>query len=400
MGEINNLKESLSNELINGANLQKMLDISEQILNTPLALNDLTKNIFLNSANFPPEEIEDRLNVRKSTPIKERSVMTKQVQTTIKDGIPRMVNWPYMRNNQIVCGGLVNNNYLAGYITIPCKDKSLEDFDSELIKFIAKTMSTGLVLNRTNCFKDYLTSDHNLLLGILTGKYCTENRNPEYYWNAFDNISSYRILWYIPIDKLGNILSNKIIDTISTTIEHCWQVPFNDGYAIMIDGDDSKILKELDNISKKEGFLIGSSDTFNNLMETIDNYNLSQNVLYYAQRSSITSGIAYFDEYKLLHILTFAKKHMNLDKLQSKLHKDIIKYDKDNNTEYDLTLSTYLYSNLNLKDSASKLCVHKNTVSYRISKIKEIFNIDLDNIQTITSIYCSLLIMDETETRS
>lgn len=397
MSEIYNLKNFLINELINGADLQKMLDISEQILNTPLALNDLTKNILYNSVSFPQEEIDDRLNVRKSTPIKERNDVIKKVQVNIKDGIPRMVNWPYMRNNQIVCGGLVNNNYLAGYITIPCQGKSLENFDSELIKFIAKTMSTALVLNRTNCFKDYLTSDHNLLLGILTGKYCTENRKPEYYWNAFDNITSYRILWYIPIDNQGNILANKIIDTISTTIKHCWQVPFNDGYAIMIDGNDSKILKELDKISKKENFLIGSSDTYNNLIETIENYNLSQNVLYYAQQSSKTSGIAFFDEYKLLHILTFAKQHMDLDKLQSKLLKDIIKYDEDNNTEYGLTLRTYLYSNLNLKVSASKLCIHKNTVSYRVAKIKELFNIDLNNIQTITSLYCSLLIMDKIE---
>lgn len=41
------------------------------------------------------------------------------------------------------------------------------------------------------------------------------------------------------------------------------------------------------------------------------------------------------------------------------------------------TLVAYLYTNFDLSAAVIKLKVHKNTVSYRLSKISELFNVDL-----------------------
>lgn len=56
----------------------------------------------------------------------------------------------------------------------------------------------------------------------------------------------------------------------------------------------------------------------------------------------------------------------------------LYKYDLQNDSEYCLTLYTYLMCSRSLKDTCEKLFTHRNTVLYRIRRIREDFAIDTD----------------------
>ncbi|MDR1242219.1 MAG: PucR family transcriptional regulator ligand-binding domain-containing protein [Deltaproteobacteria bacterium] len=58
--------------------------------------------------------------------------------------------------------------------------------------------------------------------------------------------------------------------------------------------------------------------------------------------------------------------------------------------DYYETLETYLFYNQNLSDIYRNTGLHRNTVKYRIEKIKEILNIDLNDIQTKLSVWIAL----------
>lgn len=59
--------------------------------------------------------------------------------------------------------------------------------------------------------------------------------------------------------------------------------------------------------------------------------------------------------------------------------KKMAEYDKEDEGELCLTLYTYLCCRHSLKDTCERLYTHRNTVLYRIRRIKEFFGIDTDN---------------------
>lgn len=71
----------------------------------------------------------------------------------------------------------------------------------------------------------------------------------------------------------------------------------------------------------------------------------------------------------------------------------ILKHDHENSTEYFLTLKKYLESNLNLAVTARQLFIHRTTLLYRLSKINQLFPLDLDNpLKRIYYLFSILLI--------
>jgi len=69
----------------------------------------------------------------------------------------------------------------------------------------------------------------------------------------------------------------------------------------------------------------------------------------------------------------------------------IYEYDIENGTDLLLTLETYLINNKSLKDAANDLFVHRNTVTYRLARIENIVQMDLENPRERFSILLSCI---------
>lgn len=71
---------------------------------------------------------------------------------------------------------------------------------------------------------------------------------------------------------------------------------------------------------------------------------------------------------------------------------DLEEYDLVNNTDYMHMLKSYFENNCNIKELASSLHVHRNTINYKISKIEQILNCDISNINDRVQLYLGFLI--------
>ncbi len=60
----------------------------------------------------------------------------------------------------------------------------------------------------------------------------------------------------------------------------------------------------------------------------------------------------------------------------------LVKYDQLNGTDYVLVLDTYLKYNGSLKEVATQLFYHRNTINYKLNKIQEILSCDLSELNT------------------
>lgn len=70
-------------------------------------------------------------------------------------------------------------------------------------------------------------------------------------------------------------------------------------------------------------------------------------------------------------------------------------YDKEKNTEYYQTLSCFA-TNFYDKDTASEIMsIHRNTLTYRLNKIEEVFQIDLSDIKIRRDLYSGFMLMKQ-----
>ncbi len=133
---------------------------------------------------------------------------------------------------------------------------------------------------------------------------------------------------------------------------------------------------------------VGISDRSSNLTELSKLHDHAIAALRFAK--TLPDHLAYYDDlgcYQLLeeihdrHLLTSFYRR-NLGVLED--------YDKAHNSMYLETLDAYLRFNGHLGAVAESLICHKNTINYRISKIRDLLNIDLNDGDTRFQLQLSL----------
>jgi len=72
----------------------------------------------------------------------------------------------------------------------------------------------------------------------------------------------------------------------------------------------------------------------------------------------------------------------------------LMDFDKKNNTNLLYTLQTYLEYMAAPNQAATVLCIHRNTLFYRINKIKELTGIQLKNAPEISRLYFSIKLLN------
>ena len=95
----------------------------------------------------------------------------------------------------------------------------------------------------------------------------------------------------------------------------------------------------------------------------------------------------------MVYIASKRTTKIDLKQFVSRKVLNIWEYDKANDTNYFSTLSTYVSCNCSIINTSAKMFVHKNTVSYRIDRIEEIFKLDLSDEEVLFSTFYSCEIM-------
>lgn len=129
-------------------------------------------------------------------------------------------------------------------------------------------------------------------------------------------------------------------------------------------------------IAKRNGIEAVISSRLNGIFSAAALYSSVTATLDYLNERTISGTAVFADDYALLLLLRSALKNGALfDESVEKM----AEYERENSGELCLTLYTYLCCHHSLKDTCERLYTHRNTVLYRIRRIKEYFGIDTDN---------------------
>lgn len=123
-------------------------------------------------------------------------------------------------------------------------------------------------------------------------------------------------------------------------------------------------------------------------------YKQALQTLNVVMQQDIGQDYAFFEDlgsYTLLHLIkdTSEAKYF----MQSYLEK-LISYSSDNNMNLFKTLRVYIEQNGSIKNTAEKLFIHRSTLLYRLEKIKEILDLDIDESENRFNIMMTYKLYD------
>lgn len=138
-----------------------------------------------------------------------------------------------------------------------------------------------------------------------------------------------------------------------------------------------QLVKVIEKLVEDE-VIIGVGNYYQEVEKLQDAYDEAKTALKVAEVINRDSNVIFFGDlgvYKLLY-------NLNSKEINSFLQDTILpllKYDEQHNTEFVETLQQYFLCNGNLKKMADNLYLHYNSVLYRIERIQEIMDLDLDD---------------------
>ena len=122
-------------------------------------------------------------------------------------------------------------------------------------------------------------------------------------------------------------------------------------------------------------------------------------------KDALEIGCAFYPNNNLhifdkLQLLSFVKRTYNENEIDMLLYPpilELIEYDKSSDAFLVETLKEYLKYPKNPQLVCKNLFIHKNTLYYRLNKIRSIINTDLENSEVITKIMITFIALDYKE---
>lgn len=134
----------------------------------------------------------------------------------------------------------------------------------------------------------------------------------------------------------------------------------------------------------------GLSNEFRNLSDLQEFYQQAE-VAFEFGKGGVQ--IHLYCDYMLNHILSFCSR----ENILLLCHDSVIRLkqvDIEKNTEYFKTLHIFIKNERSLKKTSQELFIHRNTLIYRLDKIRDMLNIDLDSADTRLHILLSYKLLE------
>lgn len=279
------------------------------------------------------------------------------------------------------------DNNLLGYLVIIEYNKKIKDIDKDLLLHITKIITKYLLINNNH-------QNINNLNSFFTSLINNEFNNETIFLEKYNSIIDKNKIYKFIIISINNI-DKKIIKTLEISLTYLFidsTIIFKEEYIIIFLHNDINY-EDINSFffkNKLYGILSTPILDFYNIY-TI--YNILKKLLNYLIINK--NEYILYEESDYIFLSTIISTNDNIV-LLSLIHENILKlykYDIDNNTSLCITLYTYIRCNHSLKECSKQLYLHKNTITYRLNKIKDILEDNLDSsINNLNYLHSILII--------
>lgn len=379
--------ELLFDALYSGNGIQGIINVAYTILENPIHVCDTS--FALISRNPIPDEdkyidfIGDKLFLKQ--PLIEDMRKHGVIDTIYNSPLPFIArNIVYTPYTWAFEGIRIKNSVIA-YVCVCTASRSLHPDDLEIIHTLSKMISIEMQKDATYTTKTGVKYEF-FLTELLEGKF---ERSKDYLSSQLLQLgikpaTGYNILICNFIDKYSNRAHIKFYyERLRSLLPDSMAVIFHNRITILL--PNHKLLplqgylrKQLSDFMIRNHMHIFVSYGFDDIAESPIYFRQLEELILTGKSISDPDGFVFYQENFLPHILSYMKKNI----ISASIHphiKSILIYDKTNHTEYALTLKTYIENNRNANAAAKALHIHKSTFFYRLTKISELFDININN---------------------
>jgi len=388
---------TLLNSLIQGKSIKYIINLGAEILKNPIILVDSAFKVIAYSRNKKIEEIFWKENVERgycSLKFIKAVKKMKEVKKAPNSNNPYVVTCFASPTRKMVSKVIINHKCVGNLIMLE-DHVNFDDKNKELFKTLSNVISEKLSkISKYSNIRGLMYE--NFLFDLIENNIkneeilkeraesCDIEINKEYFLLNFD---------FSKMEKNKNF--NNAFDEIQEYFLNLKTIYYNNNFIVLINSNNKEILENSDfqYLLKKYNLKLAVSDTFSKFLNFKDYYD--QTVFTLNRVNSENKFIYFYSDFKFYDFLDKIKEKINLKEYCQKNIFDLIKNDKNKNTEYFETLKLYLKNNSNIVKTAKDLFIHRNTLSYRIKKIEDILGFELDNGEKNFELFFTIKIIEE-----
>lgn len=283
-----------------------------------------------------------------------------------------------------------------GYLNITEYSSELETHSQQNYELVKMILSKEIHTSKLAALQHHKNNDEHFLFACCEGLYSSKEHLREHFMQT--TLARCRQFQFILInlDHLESYNANRdtLKEDITKILPYAIQIIHHDYLVIL---DDSKQIsehkKQLHSYMKLHAFQAYLSLVAAQPEEFTKTYQKTQHAKRLCQLTQNKHELVAFEHLLFTDLLDQASRSMNLKSFVHPVLLEIYEYDTLYKTEYLPTLLHYTLSNHSILKTASLMYIHRNTVSYRLGKIHELFNLDLNKGEELFNCYYSSLIM-------
>lgn len=384
----------LFNGLINH-NLHQFMKHLYEFLDRPLVLCDCNYVVL---AQYPNKQIGDMLfdHMQKHRKVTVEMLPFIQLGNYQKD-LDQHNNVIYVdygvgKTIPRIIASIIDGDYIIGYLCILFDDGKPSSNTFTFINLLAKTISSIMCHNKTG-----FNYDRYEYFAIMNYLFSNENINKHDLEKLLPKNSNVFYSNYCIIATKIAYKSNEIV-YLNQLHQHI--ITLLNTYSYLQDNCLYILFTNLENINKKDII-----KKITDLLSTVNIYKLKFGISYlfdnlldintYKQQALIAYDLTqqqftFFEDIALRSFFTNQSFSIYIHPIINQLKQ----IDNANNTDYYQTLKTYLCNFGDSHKTIKQLSIHRNTLIYRLDRIKQFTNIDFHDKQLCILLLISFLLID------
>lgn len=402
------IHKKLTEILLNGGGMDRLINTLYELVGRPVLIQNRKKEILALKCTEKIENI-----IKDSLDFSEEEVLNK-FETQQNPIRIELKNKPYQR----VIAPILVSRELFGYVSIfEKKNSKLNRLDIRTVEHASSIIALDILKHRekletqkrlkANLIEDILNEEYNSSKTILSrAHYLGWDLNKDYVALLIDidNFEEY----FLKTDKteihFQNIkreitrICNNVLDKYNKK-----RVMVNRSDSILIfynivnseDQEDlintsKEIKNEIDDNFSQISVSIGIGNFYPGLDGLKESYREAREALEIGRKIFEGNRLFHIDQLEIYKLIHKVEDEGYLYKYYKKYIGPLIKYDKNYSSNLVKTIRVFIKNSGNKANTARELCIHRNTLNYRLSRIEDIVKLNLKDAEICFKIYMAL----------
>lgn len=195
----------------------------------------------------------------------------------------------------------------------------------------------------------------------------------------------YVVCLHAPGEGLSQVQAEHVAGQLRPLLHHALYTRHHQQLVALLSRDadvgfSPKAEAKLREVAALNGLTVGVSNIFTSIVETRKAYEQARAAIRYGEQASRTiddGGLYRYCNYAYAHMMELAGRRTDLLSLCHPALISLMEYDEDHNSELMETLYCYLQVSGSTARAAELLTLHKNTMLYRLGRIRKQLGMDL-----------------------